>query len=288
MQPLDRRSFFRRAAGGLVAACTESDSQNPLAPPEPSLHRGGRGDHDGPGYGPLENDQGVLLLPEGFQLRTFGAIGDPMSDGNVTPIALDGMAAFRYHRNVRLLRNHEDRNGPSGNPIASDRAYDPLAGGGVATLEVNGRRLIRDFVSLSGTAVNCAGGPTPWDSWLTCEETVVGRSEGFEKTHGWCFDVPSRASGPVEAVALTAMGRFSHEAVAVDPRTGIVYDTEDNGFPPGSGFYRFPERRVEPATRNRQPCCNSEPATGLRARAFGYILVLLRDRGCHRRLRRRR
>lgn len=252
MLPLDRRTFFRRAAGaagatlvptslaGLVAACSDLDPDRGLSPTEPSLGRGG---HDWPGdrgYGPLDNDQGVLLLPRDFRLRTFGAIGDPMSDGNVTPIAHDGMAAFRHRWQVRLLRNHEDRNGPTGQTIAAGRAYDPAAGGGVVTLELNGRReLVRDFVSLNGTAVNCAGGPTPWDSWLSCEETVVGRSEGFEKTHGWCFDVSSRANSPVNPVPIKAMGRFSHEAVAVDPRTGIVYETEDNGFPPGSGFYRF-------------------------------------------------
>lgn len=252
MPPLDRRSFFRRAAGaagatfvpaslaGLVAACSDLDPDRVLSPSDPSLSRG-RGDDRGKGgYGPLDNEQGVLLLPRGFRLRTFGAIGDPMTDGNLTPIAHDGMAAFAYRRHVRLLRNHEDRNGPSGQTIAPDRPYDPVAGGGVVTLELNGRRdLVRDFVSLNGTSVNCAGGPTPWDSWLSCEETVVGRSEGFEKTHGWCFDVSSRANSPVEPLPIKPMGRFSHEAVAVDPRTGIVYETEDNGFPPGSGFYRF-------------------------------------------------
>jgi secreted PhoX family phosphatase len=94
-------------------------------------------------------------------------------------------------------------------------------------------------VSLSGTFVNCAGGPTPWGSWLTGEETVAGPLEGFEQTHGWVFEVPASANRPVPAIPIEAMGRFSHEAVAVDPRTGIVYETEDNGFPPGSGLYRF-------------------------------------------------
>ena len=86
--------------------------------------------------------------------------------------------------------------------------------------------------------MNCAGGVTPWGSWITSEETNVGpTATGWTKQHGYNFDVPAAANGTVPAVALTAMGRFSHEAVAVDPDTWIVYQTEDNGST--SGFYRF-------------------------------------------------
>jgi uncharacterized protein len=243
---LHRRAFFRKAAGavlapaslpGLVAACTERDATGTLI--QPRMSKVGKAGPGAGGYGPLNNDQGPLLLPNGFELRMISAVGDLMSDGHVTPIAFDGMAAFAAaNNNVRLVRNHEDRNGPTAAIAANP--YDRVAGGGTTTLEIDpARRLIRDFVSLCGTAVNCAGGPTPWGSWLTCEETVVGPREGFEQTHGWVFEVPSSANGPVAAVPLKAMGRFSHEAVAVDPRSGIVYETEDNGFPPGSGFYRF-------------------------------------------------
>ncbi len=250
MTPLDRRAFLRRAAGaaglaavpfsvsGLVAACTEPRAMDGSGGAGEGLRKAGIGEG---GYGDLVRDTGVMRLPEGFRLRTFGAVGDPMSDGNPTPIALDGMAAFAAGGGtVRLLRNHEDRNGPTGRTLAAPNAYDPAAGGGVVTLEVDGgRRLSRDFVSLNGTTVNCAGGPTPWGSWLSCEETVVGRSEGYGRRHGYVFEVPASAEGPVEAEPLRAMGRFSHEAVAVDPSTGVVYETEDNDHPPGSGFYRF-------------------------------------------------
>lgn len=246
MVPLDRRTFLRRLAGaaggtlapgalvGLVAACTSAGSGELRGLPVERA-RIGEG-----GYGPLEPTGGPLRLPPGFRASTVSAVGDPMSGGRPTPIAPDGMAAFPGSASgaVRLVRNHEDRNGPA-DPIGV-RPYDPVAGGGCVSLEVDGDgRLVRDGVSLSGTAVNCAGGPTPWGSWLTCEETVAGRSEGFRETHGWVFEVPADRDEPVDPVPLTAMGRFRHEAVAVDPETGIVYQTEDHLHPPGSGFYRF-------------------------------------------------
>ena len=141
----------------------------------------------------------------------------------------------------RLVRNHEDRNSAGSGTVAVDgNAYD-RKGGGTTTLVVNPftRELERDFISLSGTTVNCAGGITPWESWITCEETNVGPTAGgWTKQHGYNFDVPADGrTARCPRCALTAMGRFSHEAVAVDPDTWIVYETEDNGST--SGFYRF-------------------------------------------------
>jgi secreted PhoX family phosphatase len=200
----------------------------------------------GGSYGPLHPTpdlrDGVkrIALPRGFKYRSFSHAGEWMSDGNRVPLAHDGMAVFNMpDARFRLLRNHEDRNAPGAGSTAIDgNAYDTLGGGGTTTLVVNPftRELERDFISVTGTIVNCAGGVTPWGSWITCEETNAGIPQGWSRQHGYCFEVPASAESTVPAIPLPAMGRFSHEALAVDPRTGILYQTEDSG---DSGFYRF-------------------------------------------------
>ena len=197
----------------------------------------------------LNTHETVLAVPPDFQYMVLGRTGDRMSDGNLTPAAHDGMAAFQVKGQLRLIRNHEVNNqvGREGAAV-SPTAYDALAGGGTTTLVINPRtrEIVKDFISLSGTLVNCAGGPTPWNSWISCEETVLGTREfknggnrvqgGFGKPHGYCFEVSALSDGPVNPVPLKAMGRFVHEALAVDPKTDIVYLTEDKH---ACGFYRF-------------------------------------------------
>jgi secreted PhoX family phosphatase len=241
---MQRRQFLRRAVGaaGAVAALPALPGLSSLAFNGRVYAKKGSG-----GYGPLaptpDLRDGVprIALPEGFQYRSFSFSGAPMSDGHLVPLALDGMAVFNMpDGRFRLVRNHEDRNGPGlGSTAVDGNAYDPLGGGGTTTLVVNPftRELERDFISCSGTIVNCAGGLTPWNSWVTCEETNAGPPSGWARQHGYCFDVPAAADGPVPAVPIPDMGRFSHEAVAVDPDTWFVYETEDNGS--NSGFYRF-------------------------------------------------
>ncbi len=220
------------------------------------------------GYGLLQPDPaGLLDLPQGFSYHVVSRFGDRMDDGFHAPDSFDGMGCFPAGAGkVALVRNHELSPGAWNRSAAMNEAVlhhqlsklphfgyaadGRVLPGGTTTLIVDlatGRRE-SEFLSLAGTSTNCAGGVTPWGSWLTCEETVVASPQSSQ-SHGWVFEVPSAHRGLVTPHPLKAMGRFKHEAAAVDPQSGAVYLTEDRD---DSLFYRFlPDRPGELARGGR-------------------------------------
>ena len=248
---LHRRQFLRTAlatAGG-IAALPALRGLGPLTVNGRVYAAPGKG-----GYGPLiptadERDGGVrMALPEGFKYRSFSVAGDTMSDGNLVPLAHDGMGVFNIDGRFRLVRNHEDRNSAGSGTVAVDgNAYD-RKGGGTTTLIVNPftRELERDFISLSGTTVNCAGGITPWGSWITSEETNVGpdcqRLDEAARLQLRCAGV---ANGTVPAVAADCHG-------SVLPRGGRRRSQNVDRVPDGRQRLH---QRLLPISFRRRPAC---------------------------------
>jgi secreted PhoX family phosphatase len=284
-----RRHLIAASAAGLAMAGLGrfAGSRGQAAPVGPGSYRS-----EVFGYGPLIEDQaGVFDLPEGFSYTVLSEAGMPMSDGFLTPHKLDGMGCFTGGPDrVRLVRNHEITSsdldiGPFGpgralaGRVAADRAYDrtgegvPLSGGATTLVyDLKARRLVSDHLSLTGTLVNCAGGVTPWGSWLSCEETTQAKGAELGKDHGWVFEVPAGGAGLAEPLPLEGLGRFRHEAAAVDPRTGVVYLTEDE--PDGDGlFYRFlpnDRRRLAAGGRLQALALPEGADADLRNRSGGY------------------
>lgn len=255
---VDRRTFMRGGAATVGAVAVASTLQMFAARSAEAQSFGKAPRAKRCPYGDpvptLDEVTGLPLigLPPGFRYWSYGWTGDPIFPGvpNLpTPALHDGMGVLRQVGGLAILcRNHEVANAAA--YIDGRLQYSGAAGGGTTNVifDTRKKRWIAGWPTLSGTIRNCSGGVTPHATWLTCEETTIDTTfNGKTFSHGWVFEVP--AIGTSDAKPIKAMGRRSHEAAAVDPRTGIVYLTEDTT--PG-GVYRFTPKKKKDYLRDGQ------------------------------------
>jgi secreted PhoX family phosphatase len=206
-------------------------------------------------YGALMPDpNGLLELPPGFSYTIVCEAGKATTDGGVIPDAFDGTGLFTNRAGHTFLVRNSEQAAIEGEDdgvayvldypatAAPRYTYDAKAGGGTTTTELDADgNVVNEYVSLAGTTDNCAGGVTPWGTWLTCEENASRVADGFHKDHGFVFEVdPIDVENNVDPTPLKGLGRFEHEAVAIDPRDGTVYLTEDASEPNGLLYRAIP------------------------------------------------
>ena len=234
----------------------------------------------GVGYGPLIPDpKGLLALPAGFSYRVITYSGKTkLESGEFTPSNHDGTSTFDGPRGTTLLVNNHELTGPRAKwpypvPLTEGLVYDPAAAGGCTVVEVRPGGQVAEWVGIAGTSTNCAGGNTPWGTWLTCEETEDKTgTNGFTKDHGYVFEVdPEDRRRNKNPKPIKALGRYAHEAVVVDPKRGRALPHRGRLGPqrapvpldPAAGLRARPRAARHPRRRRRRatrPSSASTPA----------------------------
>jgi hypothetical protein len=216
-----RRRFLRAVAGtgsigafGMAgAACGAGEEDVRVIPTTVPETRAGT-----TRYGPLSKDPDAndLLLPEGFTSKLLAVGGETVRGTTYEwhPFP-DGGACFATDDGGWIYANNSE-------------VYVEGEGGASALRFDKDGTVVDAYQILDGTTMNCAGGATPWGTWLSCEEIADGRV--------WECD----PLGRTEAVVRPAMGVFRHEAVAADESRRVLYMSEDER---DGVLYRFaPDR----------------------------------------------
>ena len=244
---VDRRSVLRGAAVGAAGVGFTAVGAVPtLAEAAPASRSGHTPFPQHRPFPPLLDDpKGLLALPAGFKYRVVTQAGETkLTSGQPTPTLHDGTAVFdgSRHGTYTLIQNHEiGADNALGVPPSAGTVYDSGVGaaGGCTVISVDrdGKNL-GEWVGISGTITNCAGGPTPWGTWMTCEETE-NKANGTTrlKDHGYVFEVWADGK-TAHPVPLKALGRYAHEALAIDEDRTHIYLSEDASGPNGT-FYRW-------------------------------------------------
>ncbi|MFF9196064.1 alkaline phosphatase PhoX [Streptomyces sp. NPDC014779] len=200
---MERRGFLRGAVIGTSAAAFGGSLWSGAAHAAPAQ----------PGAGPYgalgAADANGIQLPAGFTSRVIARSGQTVPGTSYTwHNAPDGGACFADGTGWIYVSNSEI------NP-----------GGGASAVRFNSSGAVTGaYRILSNTRQNCAGGRTPWNTWLSCEEVSLG------------YVYETDPYGVKAAVQRPALGRFKHEAAAADPVRRAIYLTEDET---DGCFYRF-------------------------------------------------